>query len=441
MAKIGRDAGPTIDGASTAAAGPLYRGQRLTIVDGAITFEPDLRLERDTNGRLKGVVDNLPGSGVPGLTEAERLISARTAMASGLLTWLAMGDSITQGFYATTSDLRYTKLAATALQTAAGDSAAAGYRPKHSSLSYAATWTTSGTVTEFETSGLGYGAVGPAANGGYIEITETCDRFWVLYTGGALIGKFGVQVDGGASVNVPSLAPAAVTGGNFWDSGALSDASHAVRITATDALFPPRIEGILFFRGNGNTSGSQGALSAANARTGSGVRCINAGRFGSKAATFAVSGATTWWTDALPTLAPRLVTMAFGANEHTAGDSPTTFRRNLLTVMDRIAYVCTNASLPVPSFLLEIPHGMGTTSTSFDAYAEAIRAAADDRGAAVFDFREITGWVGTSTADTYGITSTSDPDNARVHLSDLGHRLLGQLLADYILRAIGGTRV
>lgn len=446
MPKINREQGATQSGTSQPDGQfKSLRGQRLVVTDGAITFpgSPELRLERNSAGRLAGVVDNLGGSGSPFL-ESDSLRSARTAMASGLLTWLALGDSNTQGFYATNIASRYSRLAGNALQVATGDPASTGYRCRHSSIDYSASdWTTSGTLTEFATSGLGYGAVSMAANGGYIEIAQTCDRFWVIYTGGNLIGKFGVQIDGGGSINVPSLAPAAVTGGNFWDSGDLgAAASHTVRLTSTDALFPARIEGIIFFNGNGNTSGSQGALSAANARTGTGVRVINAGRFGSKAATLAaISSANLWWDAALTTLAPRLVTMMWGVNEYGAGDSPTVMRRNLVTVIDRISSTCAGASLTVPSFVLIIPHRVGSSATAFSTYADAIRGAAQDRGAAVLDFGELTGWVGTSTADIYSIASSSDPDAARIHLSDLGHRMLGQLLSDYLLRVVGGSRI
>lgn len=379
-----------------------------------------------------------PGPGVSGLV-SDPLRSARAAWGAGLLSWLALGDSNTEGFYASSIALRYLDIAKRALESGVAGSAAVGYVPRHSLTNYGYTWTTNGALTEFGTSGLGYAATGPAANGGYIETTQTCNRFWIRYTAGTLIGQFTVSIDGGAGVVVPAVV-GTIAGGFTWDSGPLSTAAHTVRITSSDAVFPSRIEGVMFFNGNGNSSGAQGSLTAGNALTGTGVRVWNGAKFGTKAITFAAASATTWWTDGLDKIAPRLVTMMFGTNEINAGDVATTMRTNIVAIIDRINTVMDAAVQPRPSYVLIVPHGTGALSTTADAYALAIRNAANDRGCAVFDMREVTGFVGTSAADTYGYTATAD-GATRLHLSDAGHRVLGQLLADYLLRAFGGVKV
>src|SRR3954464_1709975 len=117
-----------------------------------------------------------PGPGSP-MQVSDPLRSARAAWSAGLLSWLALGDSNTEGFYASTSANRYVEIAKRMLEGAVGGSAAVGYVTRHSQTNYLYTWTTSGAIVE-RTTGLGYGSVSPAAAGGYIKTTQTCDRFW-----------------------------------------------------------------------------------------------------------------------------------------------------------------------------------------------------------------------------------------------------------------------
>jgi hypothetical protein len=444
MPKIGRAQGATIGGSGVVDSSDsvLVRGQRLVVGDGYLAFlpspgaAPDLILERGFDGRLSGLIERGPGvSGEVG----EPLRAARAAWANNLFNWLILGTSIDMGYYASSILLRWAQLAAKNLEVASGKTACVGYVPRHSLTNYGWVWTTSGTATEFQTTGLGYASTTVAANGGYFETTQTCDRFWVRYTAGTLIGKFSVKIDSAEAVEVAAVS-GSITGGHTWDSGPLDPGSHTVRFTSTDAVFPARLEGIYFFNGNGNATGSQGALSAANSRTGTGVRVWNGAKFGAKASTFSAASATTWWTDGLDKVNPHLVTMGFMPNEVTAGDTPASMRGHILSIIDRIDSVMATASQPRPSYVLMIMHGTGAASTTTNAYAQAIRDAATARDAAVFDFREVAGFVGTPTADIYGFTSGLD-GSARVHLSDLGQRLLGQTFSDYLLRAFGGTRV
>lgn len=382
----------------------------------------------------------LPGPGTPRLV-ADPLRSARAAWANGLLTWLHLGDSNSVGYYATDFTKRWITYAVKFVQTAFGHNPDQGQVNRHSLTNYTYTWTTSGALTEFATSGLGYAAVGPVANGGYVEFTNTInsDRFWIWYTGGNLIGRFEVKIDGGGAINVPSLAPATIRGGVAWDSGPLSLANHTVRFTSADPTFLARLEHIYFFRGNGNTTGAQGDLTLANSLSRTGVTFLQGMKFGTKASTFSTASATTWWTDALDKVPPRLVTVMFSANEITAGDSAASMRTAINTMVARINTVVTGIGHPIPSYIFFVYHGTGATSTTADAYARAVRDAAADCGAAVFDFREITGYVGTPAADTFGFTTTLD-GSTRVHLSDLGHRALGQAVGSYIVDALGGAR-
>jgi lysophospholipase L1-like esterase len=376
------------------------------------------------------------GPGSP-MFEGTTLRAARIAWANrkaAPFTVLLLGDSVTVGYYATTETERWARVFSQTLHSANGQRPGLGYQSKHSLLTYLQTWNSSGTITEFGTSGLGYGTVSPAANGAWIETTGTCDRFWIRYTAGTLIGKFGVQIDGGSSINVPAIA-GTIAGGYTWDSGPLTRGAHTVRITSTDTTFPCRIEGIQFFDGNGNTTGAQGDLTAANSRTGAGVRVVNGAKFGTKASDFAASSATTWWSDGLDKVSPNLVILAFGINEIGAGDSASSFATNLTTVIGRINTVMTAAGLVSPSYVLVVPHGVGTDASTITAYRTAIYQTAQTLGCAVLDRNAISGFVGTSTADVWSFTSSLD-GASRKHLSNAGHRLMGEHIADWFLRAV-----
>jgi lysophospholipase L1-like esterase len=348
---------------------------------------------------------------------------------------LICGDSNGVGYYGSAQQDPWVRQLTTDLCTANGQRPDPGYVPRHSLTNYLHTWTTSGAVTEFATSGLGYAATSPAANGGYIEVTETCDRFWVRYTGGTLIGVFTVTIDGGAPITVAFQA-GTITGGRTWDSGPLTRGAHTVRITSTDPTFACRLEGIYFFDGNGNTSGAQGLISAADSQTGTGVRVWNGAKFGTRAGHFAASSATTWWTDGLDKVNPHLVILAWITNEITAGTSAAQYKADMAAVVAQINTVMAAAGKPAPSYVVVVPHGTGASASTITPYRTAAYEVAATIGAATVDRSALAGYVGTNVADVWGITTPLD-GSSRVHLSTQGHREMGQHLADYLLRSVG----
>lgn len=376
-----------------------------------------------------------PGTPTLEGTELRQFRSAWAGRVSAPVNVLVLGDSNSVGYYADTRANTWTRIMATLLSAAAGHSADEGYVTRHSLTNYLNTWTTSGSLTEFSTSGLGYAAVSPAANGGYIEVTKTCDRFWSFYTRGTLLGAHSVKIDSDPAVTVPFVS-GTITGGHAFDSGPLTPGSHTIRLTSTDATFASRLEGVYFFNGNGNSSGSQGDLSAANSLTGVGPRVWNGAKFGARAGTFAATSATTWWTDGLNKVNPDLVDICFVTNEITAGTTPAQMKTDYATIVARINTVMTAASRPAPSYRFEVPHGTGASDVVFAPYRDAIIEAAVANGAALFDRYGITGYVGTSTADQWGITATLD-GASRVHLSTKGHRLTAEHNAGWILAAVG----
>lgn len=370
--------------------------------------------------------------------EGSELRTFRAAWAnrdSAPLNILVVGDSNTVGYYSSTDAGRWIQVMTAVLSAANNQRQAPGYQPKNTSTNYVLPWTTSGTITDGTHSGLGYGSV-EITPPGYIETSVVCDRFWVRYGFGLLIGAFSVTIDGGSAVNVGTGGTGSLVGGNTWDSGALTRGLHTVRFTAIDGFgFPCRFEGAMWFDGNGNSSGSQGAVSAGNSQTGSKIRVWNGGRLGATAGTFAASDST-WWTDNLDKVNPHLVIVPLGTNEIGTGTSTTAFKANLTTMVSRINSVMATASLQTPSYLFVIPHGTGATASSINDYRTAIIQAAATNGAAVYDRNHLFGFIGTAAGDVHSLSSSLD-GAVRVHLSDKGHRLAGEAIADYLLRAVG----
>lgn len=378
---------------------------------------------------------NAPGSPWEEATALRAYRAAAAGRAAAPCNILILGDSNSVGYYGSDRAHTWQRVFSAALAAANGQTQDEGYVSRHSLTNYLNTWTTSGALTEFSTSGLGYAACSPAANGGYIEITKTCDRFWSFYTRGTLIGAHTVKIDSDPAVTVPFVS-GTISGGFAWDSGALTPGSHTIRLTSSDATFASRLEGIYFFNGNGNTSGSQGALTAVNSLTGAGFRVWQGAKFGTRAGTFAATSATTWWTDGLDKVNPDLVIMLWGTNEITAGTTTTQMQTDYATVVARINTVMTAAGRPLPSYLIEVPHGTGADAATFAPYRAALIDSAASLGAALFDRYGLYGYVGTSTADLWGLTTTLD-GASRVHLSDKGHRLAGETTARYLLAAAG----
>lgn len=418
----------TIAGAKTFSTTPIVPDASWAVLKGG-TGASTVATARDNLSLLS------PGSPMFDATSMRAWRAAWAGRKAAPCNVLVLGDSNAVGYYATLIEEPWVRVYAKMLAVAAGLTVNPGYVSRHSLNNYLHSWTTSGSLNEFATSGLGYAAVGPAANGGYIEITESCDRFWILYTGGTLIGKYGVQVNAGASIEVPAIS-GTIAGGYAWDSGALTPGSNTLRITATDTTFAPRIEGVYFFNGNGNSTGSQGTLSNANSLTGVGPRVWNGAKFGTQASHFAATSATTWWTDSLRVVNPDLVEVCFGTNEITAGTTPATMKTNIATMVARINTVMAGLTRPTPSYRFHVPHGTGANDAAFLPYRTGIIESAIDNGAAIVDRYGLTGFVGTSATDLWGITTTLD-GATRVHLATKGHRLVGEYVAGHALTGAG----
>jgi hypothetical protein len=187
-----------------------------------------------------------------------------------------------------------------------------------------------------------------------------------------------------------------------------------------------RAEGVTFFRGN----------------YGSGIAGFNGSHFGYRYSHFAATGASSWWTDNLGvSINPKLVIWALGVNEQVGSYAASTIESNMATAIAKVDAVMAANGQHAPSHLVVAPFGTGATSTATDDYRRAAWRGALANGAAVVDWTELAGYVGTSTVDDspagYDLMSAADPADGKKHPNDKGHLFLGEQMAHYLLRAVG----
>ena len=343
---------------------------------------------------------------------------------------LLVADSIGQGWTSTTAANRWFDVMMAKLQTVLGQSFAPGYCAvglTSAAVAYTGRlWTTSGTVTQNTDIGLGYSNCS-IASGGYAELAQTCDRIWVHYpTFDTLVGGLRVTIDGGANNDLTLYNGVLPTlGGNVWDSGALSEASHTVRCAPSGAT-TTRVEGATFFRGNYS----------------SGIAGFNGAHFGYRYAHFAATGSSSWWTDNLGVnINPKLVIWALGVNEQGGGYAASTIETNMATAIARVNTVMAANGKHAPSHLVVAPYGTGTTAAASDDYRAAVWRGALTNGAACVDWSSVFGYVGTAAADDspagYDLMSAADGSTSKKHPNDKGHKALGEMMANYLLSAVG----
>lgn len=373
--------------------------------------------------------------------ELRALRSQWAKRAASSVNLVVLGDSITQGYYASTFDQSLMGILMSRLCQANGQPVPAGYVPmgSNSLSSYVNRQWTMTNVTDSVNYGLGYSAGTLAASGsGVATITATCDRFWIMYPQAASgLGAFSITIDGVAAATVTPTGTA--RGGRVWDSGPLTRDSHTIRVTTTTATAAV-VEGIYLFDGNGNTSGAQGTLTAANARTGAGVRLWNAAHFAYMASNYAASNnGTNWWTDGLDMIWPDAFVFVLGANDCT-GTFTGFFHNDLVNIITRIKNLAILNGQIHPSIIIVSPYGVGASSVdAMPPFREMARQVAVEQGCAFVDLYEVMGYVGTAAADTYGLMSALDSATNKLHPSDTGHQLIGDYLSGWILSALGPT--
>jgi lysophospholipase L1-like esterase len=428
--------------AGTAAAAPVFPTvPALSVVLAAVwipTSATSITAANITDKRRMVDYDP-PGPGVAG-TRGGEMRTWRAAWANRLVApcnIVVVGDSVSVGFYAVTAATRWIDIMTQRLCQAAGQPSPLGYVPLSTTSHSGYTgrlWTTAGTVTDRNDTGLAYSnstlAVGASAT-----FTTTCDRIWVYYpTFPASIGSFTVTVDGTLLTTINQLTGAAVVGGRKYDTGALTAGSHLLSIAQSGATSAV-IEGAMFFDGNGGTSGTNGA----------GVRVYAGGHFGKTANYFALpnaGGNLSWWTDGFDSINPHVVLVFLGINDQ-ASRTAAQYGADLVTIVNRFTTVAATNSVHPPSVVFMNPYGVGVTSDLTLPFTAAAKDAAAQTGAAWVNLYDLMGFVGTAAADDapvgYSFMSAIDGPTAKVHPTDKGHALIGGIVADFLLGAAGAS--
>ncbi len=314
-------------------------------------------------------------------------------------TWLAIGDSITEGQGASARQDRWIDRTAASLRD--GVPGGAGYVPGwYAVYGPDSTWTAyaarTGTVTDESASSLGLRtAVLPAGASQTYAFTGTSADLY--YTAGG--GVLGYSVDGGPATDIDTAGPVAAKRSHV-DSPAPGD--HSLTVTALSGTV--RLAGAAGFDGDED----------------SGVHLVDSAHSGYTSGQFVAADAD---QDPLVSLVqPDLVTIELGVNDYLKGDAtPEHVSQNL---EDLVQDVRKQVTTP-PSIVLVIPYGIGPASggaaRTWDEYADAIRTLGPALSVGVLDLSS----MGTASP---GGTWSSDG----LHQSDAGHAEMARLAATYL---------
>ncbi len=269
-----------------------------------------------------------------------------------------------------------------------------GWLPIRSSLGTDPGWDTV-TGTLVTTCGLGRFAVQLDA-AEYAEHAEVCDGVDVYFA--SIASTATIHVDG---VLTATLTASAVP--TVWSSGALSSASHTIKVTAVGGQAFPY--GSYWYSGNRTT----------------GVRVHNGGHSGYGPSDHL---ATVGTIEHIDLVQPDCVIVPIGAASGGTVFSGTVaaYTSTIETLLEAIA-----AEVPSASIVHVAEHAFTGKEATWPAYAAASRALAVDGGYGFADCYETIGYVGAP--DTYGLSLADG-----VHLTAKGMRIM----ADTILGAVVG---
>ena len=250
-----------------------------------------------------------------------------------------------------------------------------------------------------------------ASNGGYVEWTaQVCDRIRVWYAKrGTFAGNGEVKVDGVVKGTFNSNSGGGTSDGYTVDTGALTSASHTLRVTGTSA------------------AGVEAIITAAeffNGDYGKGVHLVDGAHFGANTGTFLTSEALTGHWQVAAAIKPQLYIVMLGLNDWGA----LTVQQYLANI-DSILAQCAAANGATPySVLLVMPYRPVKAGAPSPADFEAMRAGLYARASsnvAVFDlgasWPDLVADGGTETGLMY-------EDAAPLHPNGPGHKLIAKVL-------------
>lgn len=378
-------------------------------------YDPTARLHfRDADATYRAALDRLDelltdGPSSPALV-GQALRRFRVAIANrdtAKVDIVVVGDSLTEGFNATTRAESYCNVMADRLAAHLGQPTGHARWVPASPNAIDPVWSNSGGAAA-ENAGYGIGKFAlylPAS--GWAQVTQDCDRITLLYPRFSfLAGTFRVYVDGVLQATL-NHSGSPTRSSLAWDSGALAYGPHTLRIEA-DAL-GCNIEGAYFHRGDHD-----------------GLRVWNGGHANASTNYFR-SGV--WCSGLADTVPAQLVVINLASNDTYWNWGAATTQAYLEQTIDLI----NTAATVDPSVVLVVPwrnNYEASDSAWDDEVRRPIYRAAQSRGAAVCDLGRILGQVADNTWGLY---------DEGVHPNTLGQRLAGEALARWLLDAIGDT--
>lgn len=332
---------------------------------------------------------------------------------------ICIGDSITEGYYASTRTRRYVDILAQILNSDVSYQAASapGYVPavRGSTMppGWKTEWVKSGGVSDLTNFGLGRRSWNMTAAGHYMEIEETFDYATIHYAIGTGVARFSVTVDG-VLVGVVNSYAAALAGGQVT-IGPFPLGNHKIRLDpltkstgGTD--YNVVIEGAYFYAGN----------------YGKGIRVYEAGRAGDAFSGLGVGATGNITRLAWTPIAPALVTVLLGANDNGQTEANTEARANYL--LDSIRDFAGDPDVLMVS--LFAPSASSRTDADWQPIRRTIKRVAKARGKAFLDLYNIAGFLGADTLDW-----TDD----LLHPNDRGFQMIAEAMAEVLTSGMAPT--
>lgn len=312
---------------------------------------------------------------------------------------LVVGDSIAQGFYASTRSGRWIDRVRARLEQDYGGSGQ-GYVPASEGGVdgfVPAVWVDQGGYDSSH--GLGARSYTIDTSTGSATATFSGDRVQLSYTASPSGGAMRISIDGAAAARIDTFDPSGVISGRTWVSPPLATGTHTLRVVADDTgtlpVYSATVEGLMIFDGDYT----------------SGVRVWDASHLGYDSSQFAASPDL---GSAVQQVQPDLVVLELGINDLTHGIPPAEFEADLAAIVSTVAANDGNR------FSVAIMEMWNPTFQAPDLYSRYVAAETDLAAAAGYSVVDL------SSVDAALYTA----DGA--HANQFGE----QVVADRLLRSV-----
>jgi lysophospholipase L1-like esterase len=279
-----------------------------------------------------------------------------------------------------------------------------------------ADWINTGTQVGISR-GLGFRSATLSAGATKLRTLTNCTGFELHYAEGPGFGTFTVTIDGGSPITITPDTSGVYRHTGTYTSGVLSRGTHTVLITATNSV---EFGGMYAFDGDKDL----------------GFRAYNSGNGNANSGTFintANGRDQTLWDRAktIPNCAGVLIML--GSNDWNINMAPSTFKANLLTLINAGKTALTTQ---VPDFILVNSFKRYDTLSPtypYEAYGNAMAELAREQSRVYY--LDISGYFPATN------TAADDPEDIigvdNTHLgNDAGHAFMGRLIAKELTRSI-----